>query len=80
MVYPCSPSLRSPSLHSPSLRSLSMPGNEIAVCYRRASWARERAKHVNDPVLKQSLVDMERRWLARVHGDEFVERLTEIAD
>ena len=57
-----------------------MPGNEIAVCYRRASWARERAKHVNDPVLKQSLVDMERRWLARVHGDEFVERLTEIAD
>jgi hypothetical protein len=75
MIYPCSPSLR-----SPSLRSLSMPGNEIAMCYRRASWARERAKHINDPVLKQSLVDMERRWLARVHGDEFVERLTEIAD
>jgi hypothetical protein len=70
MMYPC----------SPSLRSLSMPGNEIAVCYRRASWARERAKHVNDPVLKQSLVDMERRWLARVHGDNFIARLSEIAD
>jgi hypothetical protein len=65
---------------SPSLRSLPVPGNEVAVCYRRASWARERAKLVNDPVLKQCLIDMERRWLSRVHADEFVERLTEITD
>jgi hypothetical protein len=65
---------------SPSLRSLSVPGNEIAVCYRRASWARERAKHVNDPILKQCLIDMERRWLSRIHGDELIGRLTEFTD
>jgi len=28
----------------------------------------------------KSLIAMERRWLSRVHGDEFLGRLTEIAD
>jgi len=70
MMYPC----------LPSLQTLPMPGNEVAVCYRRASWAREHAKHVNDPVLRQCLVAMERRWLSRVHGDEFLGRQAEFPD
>ena len=53
---------------------------DVAACYRRASWARERLNQVNDPVLKQSLIAMERRWLSRVHGDEFLGRLAEITD
>jgi hypothetical protein len=65
---------------SPSFRSLAVPGYEVATCYRRANWARERAKQINDPLLKRSLLAMERRWLSRVHGDEFFGRLTEIAD
>jgi hypothetical protein len=36
--------------------------------------AREHAKQVNDPVLRQCLIAMERRWLSRVHGDEFFGR------
>jgi hypothetical protein len=55
-------------------------GKEVAECYRHGSEARERASHVNDPALKQYFLDMELRWLARVHGDEFVERLTEFTD
>jgi len=70
MMYPC----------PPSLWSLPVPGKEVADCYRHASEARERAKHVNDPVLKRYLVDVEREWLSRVHGDEFIGRLTEITD
>jgi hypothetical protein len=57
-----------------------VPGNRVAECYRHATKARERAKHVNDPVLKQYLIDKEGRWLSRVHGDEFIGGLTEFAD
>jgi hypothetical protein len=57
-----------------------VPGKEVAECYRHATEARERANHVNDPVLKQHFVDRERRWLSRVHADELIERLTEITD
>ena len=53
---------------------------EVATCYRRASWAREHAKQVNDPVLRQRLIAMERRWLLRINGGEFLGRLTEFAD
>jgi hypothetical protein len=60
--------------------SLPRSDKEVAACYRRANWARERMKQVNDPVLKQGLIAMERRWLSRVHGDEFLGRLTEITD
>jgi hypothetical protein len=70
MMYPC----------PPSLWSFPVPGKEVADCYWHATEARERAKHVTDPVLKHYLVDMERRWLSRVHGDEFIRRLTEITD
>jgi hypothetical protein len=70
MMYPC----------SPSLRLLPVSGNEVAVCYRRASWARQRAKHANDPVLKQSLIAMEQRWLSRVHWDEFLGWTAEIVN
>jgi hypothetical protein len=66
--------------HSPRLGSLPPSDQEVATCYRRASWAREQAEHVNDPVLRQCLIAMERRWLSRVHGDEFLGRLTEFAD
>jgi hypothetical protein len=31
-------------------------------------------------LLKQCLIEMERRWLSRVHGDELIGRLTEIPD
>jgi hypothetical protein len=57
-----------------------VPGKEVADCYRHATEARERAKPVDDPALKHQLVDIERRWLSRVHGDEFIARLTEITD
>jgi hypothetical protein len=57
-----------------------VPGNRVAECYRHATKARERAKHVNDPVLKQYLIDKEGRWLSRVHGDEFIGGLTEFTD
>jgi hypothetical protein len=66
--------------HSPRLGSSPPSGKEVAECYRHATEARECAKHVNDPVLKQWFFDVERRWLSRVHGDEFVGRLTEITD
>jgi len=69
-----------PNPCSPSFRSLAVPGYEVAMCYRRANWACERAKHINDPILKQSLIAMEQRWLSRVHGDEFLGRPTEIVD
>jgi len=55
-------------------------GKEVAECYRHAIEARERAKYVNDPALKQYLLDMELRWLSQVHGNEFIERLTEFTD
>jgi hypothetical protein len=55
-------------------------GKEVAECYRHGSEARERARHVNDPTLRQYLLEMELRWLSRVHGDEFIRRLTEFTD
>ena len=55
-------------------------GKEVAECYRHGSEARERASRVNDAALRQYLLDMELRWLSRVHGDEFVQRLTEFTD
>ena len=61
-------------------RSLPRSDKDVATCYRRANWARERMQDVDDPVLKQCLVAMERRWLSRVHGDEFLGRLTDITD
>jgi len=66
--------------HSTRHGSLPRSDQEIAACYRRASWARERMEHVNDPVLRQGLIAMEQRWLSRVHGSEFLGRLTDIAD
>ena len=36
-------------LHSPRLWSLRPSDKEVAEYYRQATWARERAKHVNDP-------------------------------
>jgi hypothetical protein len=63
--------------HSPRLLSLPPSDKEVATCYRRASWAREHAKQVDDPVLRQCLIAMERRWLSRLHGDEFLGRLAE---
>ena len=65
-------------LHPLSLRSPPLSGKEVVKCYRHATAARERAKQVNDPVLKQYLIEKERRWLSRVHGDEFIGRLTEM--
>jgi len=66
--------------HLPSLRSLPLSGKEVVKCYRYATAARERANQVNDPVFKQYLIEKERRWLSRVHGDEFIGRLTECTD
>jgi hypothetical protein len=60
--------------HSSRLGPSPASDQEIATCYRRASWAREHAKQVNDPVPRQCLIAMERRWLSRVHGDEFFGR------
>ena len=64
--------------YCPRLWSSPSSDTEVATCYRRASWAREHARHTDDPVLRQGLIAMERRWLLRVHGDEFLGRPPEI--
>jgi hypothetical protein len=66
--------------HSSRLRSSPASDQEAATCYRRASWAREHAKQVNDPVLRHCLIAMERRWLSRLQGDELIERLAGFTD
>ena len=53
---------------------------EVATCYRRANWAREHVKHVDDPVLRECLIAMERRWLSRLQQDELIERLAGFTD
>jgi hypothetical protein len=62
--------------HSPSPSS----DKEVAECYRHATEARERAKHINDPVFKRWFIDVERGWLSRLHRHEFIKGLTEITD
>ena len=56
------------------LRQLS---EEIAECYRRAGEARERAKEISDPALKQDFLDLEGRWLFLARSYEFTQRLTD---
>jgi hypothetical protein len=60
--------------HSPRLWSLPPSDKEVVECYRHATEARERAKHINDPLLKQWFIDVERGWLSRLHRHEFIER------
>jgi len=66
--------------NSSRLGSSRASDQEVATCYRRANWAREHAKHVDDPVLRECLIGMERRWLSRLHGDELIERLAGLTD
>jgi hypothetical protein len=58
----------------------SPPYLTIAECHRHATEARERAKHINDPVLKRWFIDVERGWLSRLRRHEFLERLMQIRD
>jgi hypothetical protein len=51
---------------------------ELAECYTYASECRERAKRTLDPVTKEDLLGMERRWLSLAHSYEFAEQLSEL--
>jgi hypothetical protein len=56
------------------------PSATIAECHRHATEARERAKQINDPVLKRWFIDVEQGWLSRLHRHEFIERLSVVRD
>jgi hypothetical protein len=41
--------------------------DQIAYCYQRAGECRSKAADVSDEVVKQELLDFERRWLMLAH-------------
>jgi hypothetical protein len=48
---------------------------EIAECYRRAEKAAEQARQAADETLRQTYLDLERRWILLAHSYELQHRI-----